>query len=341
MKVLAVSNAFPTPSIEAQGIYAWREVLGLRSLGVEVEDYRSTFRRDFRGSWKEVRRRIETNRPDLVNVYAGSIGAFAVSLACPVPLVMTFGGPDLLGPAARDALSERGVGLMAVAFSQVALPNADAIVLRSAQLRRRLLRARDRERAHVIAAGVDVGTFRPLDKAASRRAISWAPDARVILFGASRHRAIKRFDRAVDAVARLAARGVAAQLESCEQIPPERMPLYLNAADCVLLTSQHEGSPNIVKEAAACGCPVVSVPVGDVAEVLEGVRPGRVVEPDGEALATALAEVLSVDRRSNGPDRIREQYALSITAGRVRRVYEETLEAWRTGRRHGWRRLHG
>jgi len=340
MKVLAVSNAFPTPSLEAQGIYAWREVLGLRSLGVEVEDYRSTFRRDFRGSWVEVRRRIEASRPDLVNVYAGSIGAFAVSLACPVPLVMTFGGPDLLGPAAQDSFSERGVGVMAVAFSQAAIPSADAIVVRSAQLRRRLLRARDRERAHVIAAGVDVEVFRPLDKAAARREVGWDPAARVILFGASRRRAIKRFDRAADAVARLAARGVAARIESCEQVPPARMPLLLSAADCLLLTSQHEGSPNIVKEAAACGCPVVSVPVGDVAEVLEGVRPGRIVEPDGELLATALEEVLAAGRRSNGPGRIKARYALPITAGRVRQVYEETLDAWRAGRRHGWRRLH-
>jgi glycosyltransferase involved in cell wall biosynthesis len=192
----------------------------------------------------------------------------------------------------------------------------------------------------VIAAGVDVELFRPLDRAAARRAIGWDPEPRVVLFGASRHRAIKRFDRAVDAVARLAARGVSARLESCEQVPPATMPLYLNAADCLLLTSQHEGSPNIVKEAAACACPVVSVPVGDVAEILEGIGPGRVVGPDVETLATALEEILAAGRRSNGPDRIRARYALPITAGRVRRVYEETLAAWRAGRRHGWRRLH-
>jgi len=340
MKVLAVSNAFPTPELTAQGIYNWREVLALRRLGVEVEEFRSTFRREFGNSWNEFRSRIRESRPDLVNVYAGSIGAFAASLACPVPLVMTFGGPDLLGPAKKDRLSERGVGVMAVMFSQVAVPNADALVVRSPQLRGRLLRARDRRRAHVISTGVDTDLFRPCDRGMARREVGWPEQETIVLFGASRRRPIKRFDRAVAAVERLSRRGLSARLESCEDVPPARMPLYLNAADCLLLTSQHEGSPNIVKEAAACGCPVVSVPVGDVADILRGVTPGGLAAPDPESLAAGLYETLVSRRRSNGPDRVRESYALTLTARRVRQVYEDALSAWRSGRRHGWRVLH-
>ena len=340
MKVLAVSNAFPTPELKANGIFAWREVLGLRALGVEIETYHSGFRRDFGDSWREFRRRLRNGRPDLVQVYAGSIGALAISLGCPVPLVMTFGGPDLLGGARRDPLPERGVGALAVACSQAALPSADAIVLRSEPLRGRLLRARDRRRAHVISAGVDPDLFRPIDRTWARRETGWDPAETIVLFGGSRRRAIKRFDRAVAAVERLAALGVQARLESCEGIAPERMSFYVNAADCLLLTSQHEGSPNIVKEAAAVGCPVVSVPVGDVAEILAGVAPGAIVPPDPEALAAALREVLSAGRRSNGPDRMRSRCDLPRTARRLLAVYEETLAAWRAGRRHGWRRLH-
>jgi glycosyltransferase involved in cell wall biosynthesis len=46
------------------------------------------------------------------------------------------------------------------------------------------------------------------------------------------------------------------------------MPLYVSACDALLLTSEREASPTIVKEALASNVPVVSFDVGDVAECL-------------------------------------------------------------------------
>ena len=61
-----------------------------------------------------------------------------------------------------------------------------------------------------------------------------------------------------------------------QDVPHYIMPLYMNACDVLLLTSLHEGSPNVVKEALACNLPVVSVPVGDIPERI-GRVPGCVV----------------------------------------------------------------
>ena len=57
-------------------------------------------------------------------------------------------------------------------------------------------------------------------------------------------------------------------MAACE---PARVPDLMNAADCLLVTSDAEGSPTMVQEALATNLPVVSVDVGDIAERLEGV----------------------------------------------------------------------
>jgi len=74
----------------------------------------------------------------------------------------------------------------------------------------------------------------------------------------------------------------------------------MNAADCLLVTSDAEGSPTVVQEALASNLPVVSVDVGDIPERLEGVTCSRIVARDPSALAQAVAELLDAPRRSDG-----------------------------------------
>jgi glycosyltransferase involved in cell wall biosynthesis len=78
------------------------------------------------------------------------------------------------------------------------------------------------------------------------------------------------------------------------------MPQIMAAADCLLLTSSIEGSPNVVKEAVTCGLPVIATDVGDVHDVLRGVTPSWICQADPEALAAALVECFSNPVRSNG-----------------------------------------
>lgn len=75
----------------------------------------------------------------------------------------------------------------------------------------------------------------------------------------------------------------------------------------LLMTSKTEGSPQVVKEAMACGCPIVSVDVGDVAERTSGVE-GCYVVPIREPkdIAEALQKALAFGRRTNGRERIIE-----------------------------------
>jgi glycosyltransferase involved in cell wall biosynthesis len=110
------------------------------------------------------------------------------------------------------------------------------------------------------------------------------------------------------------------------------------AADALLVTSKKgtETGPLVVKEAVVTGLPVVSVDVGDVREVLDGITPSACVpwpRPWGTAaaharLVTALADrlagVLATRARSNGPAR-RDRFGLPASARSVVDVYRDVL----------------
>jgi glycosyltransferase involved in cell wall biosynthesis len=135
----------------------------------------------------------------------------------------------------------------------------------------------------------------------------------VVLFNAGRDVALKRLDLAQAAFKRARAALPNLRLEILRgDTPPERMPLVMNAADCLLLTSDAEGSPTVVQEALASNLPVVSVDVGDVAERLAGLEGTRIAPRDPDALARTLIELLAEPGRARTRERARELSAERI-----------------------------
>src|SRR5262249_370095 len=94
----------------------------------------------------------------------------------------------------------------------------------------------------------------------------------------------------------------------------------MNAADCLLLTSSIEGSPNVVKESLMCDLPVIATQVGDVHELLSGVTPSWVCQSHPADLAAALVECLSSPTRSNGRERF-GWVTSQVIAGRILGLY--------------------
>ena len=95
----------------------------------------------------------------------------------------------------------------------------------------------------------------------------------------------------------------------------------------LLMTSKTEGSPQVVKEAMACGCPIVSVDVGDVAERTSGVE-GCYVVPTREPkdIAEALQKALAFNGRTNGRERIIEMgLSNEQVAKRLESIYKNVL----------------
>ena len=122
-----------------------------------------------------------------------------------------------------------------------------------------------------------------------------------------------------------------AELVAIYNKTPEEVCTYMNAADCLLLTSWSEGSPNVIKEAMACNCPIVTTNVGDVEERLAGLEgcfivPERVRELGNERVrdvAQALKTALEFGKRTEGRKRIiADQLEISQIAKRIKDIYE-------------------
>jgi glycosyltransferase involved in cell wall biosynthesis len=311
---------------EAQGssmVFARRQATELMSRGVEVESFHLRSRTSPSVLWSELQRfRAVVARfaPDVIHAHFGTVtAAFTIWAARRIPVVITYRGSDLNRvPTARGLRA-----LFGRVLSQFSAARAARIVCVSRGLRDRLWW--HRERVTILPSGVDTILFRPISRVEARRQLGWDQDIPVALFNAGHDARNKRLDLANAAVELSRVEFPNLRFEVTEgDVPPDRMPILLNAADCLLVTSDAEGSPSVVQEAIATNLPVVSVDVGDVAERLRGISSTHIVDRSPGALASALCTVLKMRERSNGRSRVREICSAHI-ADELTHLYREAV----------------
>ena len=336
LRVLVVTNMFPTPTLPSTGTFVAAQVQSLRASGLEIEVLHlprgESGRHVYRGLARRARTLVASFRPDLVHAMYG--GVMADTLTRTVrerPVVVSFCGTDVLAGPAGGGLLERVALRYGVAASHRAARRADGIIVKSRNLLEALPSDVSRSKAWIVPNGIDLERFRPLDRQECRRQLGWDAEQRHVLFPASPARPEKRFALAEAGVSMLEDDGLGATLHSLDGVRHDDVPIWLNAADVVLLTSAYEGSPNAVKEALACDVAIVSVDVGDVAERLRGIEGCHVADATPEGVAQKLR--LALGRR--GPIAGRASVAnlaLERVAERVREIYEVvTGEARTTG----------
>jgi teichuronic acid biosynthesis glycosyltransferase TuaC len=257
VRVLVVTSLYPTPARPERGRFVADQVDSLRRIaGLDVDVFQfEPGGLNYLTAARELRRRHRGDRYDVVHAHHGLGGWTARALGGSAPLVVTFHGTDvehgIVGPLSRRLA--RLIALPATASADLA--------------RRRLPGAGSSLRVAVLPTGLDMERFRPIPRPDARAALGLDPVGRYLLFPADPARPEKRYDRAT-----ALARELDAQLLALERVPPDRVPLYVNAASAMIVTSEREGFGLAALEALACDVPVLSTDVGIARLALDGIE---------------------------------------------------------------------
>jgi teichuronic acid biosynthesis glycosyltransferase TuaC len=330
MRILVVTNIYPTPNSPASGTFVEQQVKSLRHLGFDIDvmfvDRTQKGMCAYLGLGRKVRSRIGDFQADAVHVMYGGIMADEVtSTITDRPTVVSFCGSDLLGERLsgymRKLISQYGVFA-----SHRAARRTTGIIVKSKQLQALLPDDVDRSKVRIIPNGIDLERFQPLDRNLCCQQLGWDIDCFHILFPANSGDLVKRPALARASINIVNRQGIQTELHPLQGIPHHEVQIWLNASDAVLLTSLHEGSPNVIKEALACNVPIVSVDVGDVRERIEGIEGCYLALPDPDELAAKLHLVYAGARRIAGREKVQE-LALQRVAGRLKEFYSDLLHS--------------
>jgi teichuronic acid biosynthesis glycosyltransferase TuaC len=298
LHAVVVSNMLPDANHPERGRFVRDQVKALRALpelDVDLYEFPPGAKALLQAA-RNLRRHYRGERLDVVHAHFGLTAWPALAIKAQAR-ALTIHGTDISHPRTRQA-------------TRAVLPLMDLVAAASEPLATEIPGTRARRRAMVLPCGVDLERFRPRPRAQARAQLGLDPDGPHLLFGADPARAGKRFDRAKAVAGKTS-------LLTLGGVDPEQVPLWMNAANAVLVPSEREGFGLAVLEALACDIPVLATPVGVHAEVLMGL-PGTLCAPfDVPAWQLALAPHLQAeDPRVAGRQRA-ERFSAERMAQRV------------------------
>lgn len=309
MRVLVVTNTYPTEKDPGSTPCIRDQVDALRAAGVEIDVLhidRYNKLNYLRAAWSMLGLSLQGKRYDLIHAHYGHSGLLA-RLQFKYPIVVTFHGSDLL---------HRKDG----AIGKLVCRMVEGVIVMTEQMKS-VSRRKD---AHVIPFGVDASLFRPYPLEQARRELELPLDKKLVLFPWNPSREVKRFDVVQESVRRLQQERTDVSLEVVFDQPRATIARYMQACDVMIVASNYEGSPMAVREAMACNLPIVSVDVGDIRQIIGDVAGCYLCEREPGDMAEKLATALQRSERTNGYEVIMRM-GTDWAASQVLAVYESVL----------------
>lgn len=317
MKVLHVTVNYPTKNYPVFGIFVKEQIESLQREGVECDIFFSNGKEEggmkrHKAAIGELRKLLKTNKYDVIHCHH-SISALILLLSG-----KAFGQKCIVSYQNDPSREFGGMKLFRIlycVFNKIIIKNTTPLL--------------DKKKVVYLPNGTNQDFFKPMDREACRKELGWEMDKRYILYMDSNKgtRTQKRHDR-YEAVLELLKQKydniVSIELNNT---PRERIPIYMNACDLHLMTSDFEGSPNSVKECLCCNTPVVSTDVGNVREMIGNID-GCYVDDTftPEKLAEYVDNVLSTNQQFKGREIfLAKGYGIQNVAKKLKSLYESIL----------------
>lgn len=227
---------------------------------------------------------IKSFKPDIIHAHYGLCGLFA-NLQRRIPVVTTYHGSDI-NNTGTQRLSKLAIRLSAfnIFVSQKTLDIA-----------------RPKKRFALLPCGINLEDFPPISKKEAREKLGLKADGKYVLFAGGFDDPAKNASLAQEAVAQINS----VELLELKGYSRPQVAILMQATDTLLLTSHAEGSPQVIKEALACGSPIVSVDVGDVKERTAGISGCWISQnSSAEELAKLLKAAFQFSGRTKGREAI-------------------------------------
>lgn len=254
-------------------------------------------------------KKIRGWHPDVIHAHYGLSGLLA-NLQRKVPVVTTYHGSDI---------NDKKVLL----FSKQAMRLSAWNVFVS---QKTMDLAYPKRNYSLLPCGIDMSDMQLTEKSEARQKMHLSADKRYILFAGAFDNDVKNAPLAKHTVE--AIQDDNAELMELKGYSRDEVTLLMCAADTFLMTSLSEGSPQVIKEAMACGCPIVSVDVGDVKERVEGLEGCYVAETrDPQELVQLLQKAMTLKGKTKGRERlVADGLDNNIVAQKLISIYERVIK---------------
>jgi len=265
-----------------------------------------------------LKKHLYMGKYDIIHAHYGYCGIVSYFSSIKEKVVVSFMGSDLLGNV--NMYGEYSIiGKLSILLNQFFAKKYDFNIVKSAEMKKILSK-----NVSVISNGVALDTFFPIDKNIAREKLNITLEKKIILFIGDSEMPVKNYKLASKAIELLNIDDI--ELRTVSGVSQKKLNLYYNSANLLLLTSFHEGSPNVIKEAMSTNCPIVSTPVGDVPELIKDIDGCYLCSYNEKDVADKIHKTLFFSERTLGRDKILNlKLQIEDTANSIFNIYTELL----------------